>query len=134
MYALLADLVLALHVGVVLFVVGGLILVLLGNQVGWGWVNGLVFRLLHLTAIAVVVAESWLGFVCPLTTLENALRAAAGIKSIGPSFIEYWFQRILFYQAPPWVFNLGYTVFGAAVVWAWVKYPPSRASRAHIDS
>ena len=38
-----------------------------------------VVRLAHLAAIAVVVAESWLGLTCPLTTLESWLRARAGV-------------------------------------------------------
>ena len=130
MYALLADIVLALHLALVLFVVGGLVLVLLGNALGWLWVNGWSLRLLHLGAIVTVAAESWLGIACPLTVLENALRAKAGVSEFGPSFIEYWFQRVLFYEAPSWVFTLSYTAFGAAVVWAWVKYPPSKASRS----
>ena len=130
MYSLLADVVLAAHLALVLFVVGGLVLVLLGNALGWLWVNRWSFRLLHLGAIVIVVAESWLGIACPLTVLENALRAKAGFSAFGPSFIEYWFQRVLFYEAPSWVFTLSYTTFGAAVVWAWVKYPPSKASRS----
>jgi hypothetical protein len=130
MDALLADLVLALHVGIVAFVVGGLVLIVAGNRFGWAWVNGWQFRLLHLAAIAVVVAESWLGITCPLTTLENALRIRAGAGGMGPSFIGYWLQRVLYYDAPPWVFAVGYTLFGAAVVWAWVRYPPRRRGRA----
>ena len=57
-YQLLADAVLALHVAIVLFVVGGLVLVIAGNFRGWRWVNRLWFRLAHLGAIAVVVAEA----------------------------------------------------------------------------
>lgn len=134
MYAMLADAVLVLHLAVVVFVVGGLLLVVAGNRAGWRWVNAPVFRVLHLAAIAVVVAESWLGWVCPLTTLENALRARAGVETMGPGFIEYWFRRILFHEAPAWVFILAYTLFGAAVVGAWVKYPPARAPRAGRDA
>jgi len=45
-YALLANAVLVLHVAVVLFVVGGLVLVVAGNLLlGWAWVNALWFRL-----------------------------------------------------------------------------------------
>ena len=54
MYQILADAVLLLHLGVVLFVVGGLVLILLGNWLAWRWVNMLWFRLAHLGAIAFV--------------------------------------------------------------------------------
>ena len=74
----LADIVLVLHFAVVLFVVGGLVLILAGNLIGWRWVNSRWFRLLHLAAIAIVVAEAWLGITCPLTTLEIWLRAQSG--------------------------------------------------------
>ena len=69
-YQFLADAVLVLHFGIVVFVVGGLVLVVAGNALRWRWVNAFGFRLAHLAAIAVVVAQSWLGEVCPLTTLE----------------------------------------------------------------
>lgn len=55
-YALLADIVLTLHVAIVAFVVGGLVLVVVGNLRGWRWVNALWFRLAHLGAILFVVA------------------------------------------------------------------------------
>src|SRR5687767_3136330 len=108
-YQLLADAVLALHVGIVLFVVGGLVLVIAGNLRGWPWVNAGWFRLAHVLAIAVVVAQAWLGLVCPLTTLEMSLRAQAQTATYTGSFIEHWVQRILYYQAPGWVFTLVYS-------------------------
>jgi len=124
---LLADAVLILHFAIVLFVVGGLVLIIVGNFSGWRWVNALWFRLLHLAAIAIVVAESWLGITCPLTTLEMWLRAQSGAASAinySESFIGYWLQRLLFYSAPPWVFVLTYTVFGALVIAVWFRFPP----------
>jgi len=123
-FGLLADVVLVLHFAVVMFVVGGLVLVIAGNLLRWPWVNHLWFRLAHLAAIAVVVAESWLGITCPLTTLESWLRAQAGAAPLGESFIAHWLQRLLFYEAPTWVFALAYTLFGLLVVAAWWFYPP----------
>jgi hypothetical protein len=124
LYRALADTVLALHVGVVLFVIGGLVLILVGNALDWRWVNAWWLRLTHLAAIGVVVAESWLGIVCPLTTLEMWLRARAGAATYGGSFVEHWLQRLLYYDAPPWVFVLGYSLFGLLVVGTWWLYPP----------
>lgn len=126
-YALLADAVLVLHAGIVLFVVGGLLLVVLGNWRGWPWVNRPWFRLAHLAAITVVVAESWLGLTCPLTTLEWWLRARAGVAPYESSFIAYRLQTLLFYEAPGWVFALAYTVFGVLVAAAWWRFPPTWA-------
>jgi len=125
-YQFLADAVLALHVGVVLFVVGGLFAILAGNRWHWPWVNRLWFRLAHLAAIAIVVVQAWLGRLCPLTTLESWLRVQAGAAAYGQSFIEHWLQKILYYEAPPWVFTVAYTAFGALVLLAWWRYPPQR--------
>ena len=128
-YQLLADAVLTLHVAIVLFVVGGLIVILLGNWrrwKNWQWVNALWFRLAHLLAILFVVSESWLGIVCPLTTLEMWLRRQAGASGYTGSFIEHWLQRLLYYDAPGWVFTLAYSVFGLAVVATWWLFPPRR--------
>jgi polyferredoxin len=124
-YQLLADAVLILHFGVVIFVVGGLILVLIGNGVGWHWVNVWWFRLLHLVSIAFVVVQAWLGQWCPLTLLESWLRERAGVVAYNKSFIEHWLQQLIFYEAPFWVFTLVYTLFGLLVAWAWWKYPPA---------
>ena len=93
-YRMLADLVLATHFGIVVFVVGALPLIVVGNVRGWAFVNGWWFRLAHLAAIAVVAAQAWLGVVCPLTTLENWLRAEAGQATYDSSFIEHWLTRL----------------------------------------
>lgn len=122
----LADLVLVLHVGVVVFVVGGLLAVLAGNRLGWGWVNGWWFRVAHLVAIGFIVLQSWLGQLCPLTLLESWLRVQAGSSGYARSFIEDWLHRLLYYEAPFWVFVLAYTAFGALVLWAWWRYPARR--------
>ena len=128
-FRLLANAVLILHLAVVVFVIGGLILVVLGNRYGWGWVNRLWFRLAHLAAIAFVVAESWFGITCPLTILESWLRSRAGDVLSQQGFIEHWIEYLLFYDAPTWAFTLAYTVFGLAVAAAWWYFPPERQHR-----
>ena len=103
-YALLADAVLALHVALVLFVVGGFVLV--------------------------VVAEAWFGVVCPLTSLEMWLREQADGSTYAGGFIEHWLSRVLYYDAPPWVFTAVYSLFGVAVAATWWRFPPRRRWRA----
>jgi hypothetical protein len=131
-YQALADAVLLLHFAVVLFVVGGLASIVVGNRVGWRWVNAWGFRAAHLGAIAVVVAEAWLGATCPLTTLEVWLRSRAGEAAYSAGFIEHWLGRLLFYEAPAWVFVLGYSGFAVLVAAAWWAYPP-RSRRPGAD-
>lgn len=124
--ALAADLILILHAAFVVFVVGGLLLVYCGGWRGWSWVRRRTFRLLHLAAVALVVVQSWLGLVCPLTTWEMALRQRAGQPLYDGSFIAHWLQRLLYYEAPGWVFILVYTVFGALVLASWFLVRPRR--------
>ena len=129
----LADIVLSVHVLIVIFVVGGLVLVVAGNLRGWRWVNAPVFRIAHLFAIAFVVAETLLGIVCPLTALEVWLREQAGASTYSGSFIQHWLQRLLYYDAPPWVFISVYSVFLLAVVAAWWYFPPHFKRRNRSD-
>ena len=123
-YQLLADVVLTLHFAVVAFVVAGLAVIIIGNLRSWVWVNSLWFRLAHLGAIVIVIAQAWLGVTCPLTTLEMWLRTRAHATVYGESFIEHWVQRLLYYEGPPWLFALCYSFFGLLVVAAWVCFPP----------
>ena len=132
-YQLLADAVLLLHLGIVVFVIGGLALVIAGNMLNWPWVNSLWFRLAHAMAIGIVVAQAWLDEVCPLTTLESWLRVQAGSPSYSKSFVEHWVERLLFYEAPGWVFTLAYTVFGLLVVASWWYFPPRYNKHKHAD-
>jgi len=119
---LLADLVGLLHAAFVLFVVGGQGLVLFGWWRRWGWTRGRGFRLSHLAAITFVVIESWIGLACPLTLLEAGLRRTDG----GASFIGYWLDRLLYFQAPEWAFITVYSLFGGLVVLTFIFYRPKR--------
>jgi hypothetical protein len=100
-----------------------------GNRYGWRFVNAWWFRLAHLAAIGIVVAQAWFGIACPLTTLESWLRVRAGEAAYETSFIEHWLTRLLYYDAPAWVFTVAYTLFGLAVVAAWWRFPPGRDAR-----
>lgn len=106
------------------FIVGGLLLIVVGNLLSWSWVNLRWLRILHLAAIAFIVIETWIGVACPLTTLESWLREQTGGEAYPQGFIEYWLSALLFYEAPPWVFVSVYTVFGLLVVAAWQVFPP----------
>lgn len=121
---IVADAVLSLHVAFVVFVVLGLLLIVFGGIRDWGWIRNSWFRAIHLAGIAIVVAQAWFGIVCPLTTLEMRLREQAGQAHYEGSFIQHWLERLLFYNAPSWVFVLVYTVFGLLVLVAWLRFPP----------
>ena len=133
-YQALADAVLLLHLGVVVFIVFGLPVIFLGNLMKWAWVNHFWLRLAHLTAIMTVVIQAWLGQYCGLTVIESVLREQSGKATYQSSFIQHWVQRFLYFDVPLWVFGLAYTCFAALVVWAWLRYPPTRAKDKSRDS
>jgi hypothetical protein len=125
-YLLAADAVLLLHVLFVVFVVVGLLLILAGKRLSWSWVRNWWFRVLHLAAIGVVVLQSWLGAICPLTKLEMYLRGKAGEATYAGGFVSHWLEAILYYRAPAWVFAVVYTAFAIVVVLSWVWVRPHR--------
>jgi hypothetical protein len=133
-YQFLADAVLVFHFAIVLFVVAGPIVVVAGNWLRWHWVNQPWFRVAHLAATGVIVVQAWLGRLCPLTTLESWLRVKAGADAYAKSFIQHWIQRVLFYEAPSWVFTVAYTVFGILVLLTWWRFPPRRGPRIEVDA
>lgn len=128
MDVLFANLVLIAHVGFIVFVLGGQILIVSGALLRWSWIRNFRFRVLHLVAIGLVVLQSWCGIACPLTTLENFFRSRAGQAIYQQSFIADWLHRLIFFQASPWVFGLVYSVFGAVVLLTWWLAPPHRSN------
>lgn len=72
-----ADLVALVHALFSVFVVVGLVLEGVGLVFGWLWVRRPGFRIAHCSAVLFVAARAWVGLPCPLTSLEDHLRAGA---------------------------------------------------------
>ena len=85
-YRLLADVVVVLHLGFVLFVLGGGVLVWRWPRVAW----------LHLPAVVWGVGIEWVGAVCPLTPWENWLRRQSGVAVYHGDFVERYFLPVLY--------------------------------------
>lgn len=118
---LLADLVLIVHFLYVLFVVGSLPVIWLGRWLKLTFVSNYWFRYLHLAAILLVVVESLIGVVCPLTVWENTLRQ---VKT-DSSFIQRWLHQIMFYNVPESVLMMIYIVFAGLVAMTFKWVPPN---------
>lgn len=124
-YRLAADLVLLIHTSFIAFVIGALVVTLLGWWRKWGWVRNPWFRITHLLLIFYVVLESWLAMPCPLTLWEDSLRIRAGQDPYDSAgCIAHWLHRLIFFDADPWVFTTCYTVFGLLVAATLVFVPP----------
>jgi hypothetical protein len=85
-YALVADLVVALHLAFVLFAVAGGFLVWRYPRLAW----------LHLPALLWAVGIELSGGICPLTPLENRLRAMAGEDGYAGGFVEHYVLPVLY--------------------------------------
>jgi hypothetical protein len=125
-YALVADIVVAIHLGVVIFVVGGELTVLMGWVFHWQWVRNLAFRVTHLLLVVFVAVTSLFGALCPLTTFEYRLRVMAGQRTQSDmSFMARLVRTIIFYDAPAWAFTTAYVAFAVLVVVTMVYVRPS---------
>jgi hypothetical protein len=122
----LADLILVAHVGVVLFVVLGELLFLIGGMRHWAWVRHFGVRVTHLVLMVFIAVQALMGQLCPLTIWEQSLRAHAGANNYSGGFIEHGLSKLLYWQAPPWVFLAVYLGFAVLVVITWFVVPARR--------
>lgn len=133
-YRALADGILILHAGIIAFVLLGLVITLIGAACGWHWVRNFWFRVAHLATIGIVMLQAWLGLVCPFTTWESELRIAGGQDPYGAGgFIQYWLQRLIFFEAAPWVFTVAYTSFALLVAATFYFAPPRTPWRRKVE-
>ena len=131
-YRFLADSIVVVHLAYVAFVVGGMAAIVAGAALGWRWVRNFWFCAVHLLMIAVVVAESLCGVLCPLTDWEDRLRELAGEPNEPGSFIGRYIDSVLFVDAPSRVLALCYCVFALAVLLMLVVAPPRWPRKRHF--
>jgi hypothetical protein len=124
LYHFEADLVAAIHVAYIAFVVFGFIVIMLGVAMSWRWVGNVYFRTAHLAAILLVCFEALLGVPCPLTILEDRLRELGADTPYPASFVGNMLDRLIFYDFQPWLFTVVYLSFGALVLLSFVLAPP----------
>jgi len=82
----LADLIIFLHATFVVFVVLGGFAVRRWPKTAW----------LHLPALAWGALIEFSGWICPLTPLEQTLRARAGQHGYTGGFIDHYFLQVLY--------------------------------------
>ena len=88
LYPLLADAVLLLHLGFILFVAFGSFAVLRRPRLAW----------LHLPAVLWGIWIEYAGWICPLTPLENQLRRMGGEAGYGGDFIGHYLTAMIYPQ------------------------------------
>ena len=85
-YGLLADLVVVLHAAFVVFVVAGGFLAIRRPRLAW----------IHVPVAVWGAAIEFGGWVCPLTPLENDLRARAGEAGYSGGFVDHYLYPVLY--------------------------------------
>jgi len=85
-YSYLADFIVLLHVFFVLFVMLGGGLVLWKPYMAW----------YHIPAVLWGASIEFLGWICPLTPLENMLRARSGAAGYETGFVEHYILPVLY--------------------------------------
>jgi Protein of Unknown function (DUF2784) len=130
-YVWLADFVVAVHVAYVACVVFGLLLVLAGWALGWGWVHNRWFRGIHLAMILGVVARTTVLTDCPLTTWETVLRDWGGQVNLEGSRVGYVLHLVIHPGLPTWSYPVIYVLFAILVVATlWIVPVAWRSPRA----
>ena len=86
MSSVAADVVIVVHFAFVAFATLGGLLVMRWPRVAW----------VHLPAVGWATYVEWSGAICPLTPLENHLRAAAGLATYGGDFIDRYLMPVLY--------------------------------------
>ena len=86
LYRLLADAVLILHLAFILFVIAGGLLVL-----RWRWA-----AVVHLPVAVYGALIEFIGWVCPLTPLENHLRRRGGEEGYAGGFIDHYLVPLIY--------------------------------------
>ena len=108
-WRLLADAVVVFHLAFVAFAIAGGLLVLRWPRLA----------LAHLPALAWAAFVEFSGRLCPLTPLENALRAAGGQAGYAGGFVEHYLLPVLYPAALTrelqWLLGSGLVVFNLAV-------------------
>jgi hypothetical protein len=123
-YRIIADCIVLFHMTYVLIVVLGLPATWIGILLKHQWARNFWWRSVHLAMILIVVAETWAGITCPLTTWEWHLRQMADQQTYQGDFIANKVHDWLFYDFPTWVFTAAYSAFGVLVVASFIVAPP----------
>ena len=125
-YGFAADLVVAIHVAYVAYVVLGQLAIVIAAPMKWQWARNPWFRFTHLAAIGYVAYEAIFSIRCPLTIWEEKLRALAGQVPTGSeTFLGRLLHNLLFIEnQPESFFTALYLGMLLLVIQGVVMYPP----------
>ena len=139
-YEILADFLVAIHLGYMAYVGLGQLAIMIGWPLHWRWIRNPWFRVSHLLMILIVAVEAVCEYECPLTTWERDLRIHIGQIPANyyelpnwdvndASFTARLLRRVMFFDASwgPFLSACYYTFAG--IVLATVFLVPPRFRR-----
>jgi hypothetical protein len=125
-YGIAADLMVAIHLAIVGYVILGQLAIIVAAPMKWKWARNPWFRFTHLLVIGIVAYEALNNLRCPLTVWEEQLRTLGGQTFNGSeTFMGRILHDILFVENMPEIaFTIGYCGMALLVVQGLIMYPP----------
>jgi len=131
MDALLADVIVIIHLIVVIFMIGGVLGVLIGWPLGWRWIRNPWWRCAHIAIMGYIAFNAIRGELCFLTIWEADLRRDAGqIDADDLSFIGRVFRDMLYVEVPQKTLDVIYLVVAGLVLASVLLVRPEFRSRS----
>jgi hypothetical protein len=119
-----ANLIAVAHLAYFLFIVGGMVAIVLALRRDVSWVRNPWFRILHVAAIYVVLAEEVTGLPCPLNVLQWGARQAAIGSTQASAGVGGLLDYLLYHTVSPLALDVMYWSFGVMVVVLLWVIPP----------
>ena len=120
MNIIFSEIVLLFHFCIFLFMVLGFFLIPLGYYQKWEWVKNKYYRLIHLVLMGIIFIETILGFMCPLTVLENFLRNNIEINNKITQIIH----QIMYWDLPTYQFIILNLLSLFYLIFLWFFFKP----------
>ena len=122
MNIIFSEIVLLLHFSIFLFMIFSFILIPFGYFQKWEWVKNIYFRSIHLILMGFILIETILGFMCPLTILENFLRADQKVDNIFTEIIH----QIMYWDLTNYQFIILYFLSLSYIIFLWFYFRPNQ--------
>lgn len=137
LYKILADLVVVVHFGWIVFVLWGFVLTFCGSvsvylfhaeKDRWKrFFDRWIFRTIHLAGIVYVGILTLFGHLCPLTILENTLRGQYDPELTYPgSFVVHYIQRLVYPEANFLLFVIPTMIIAIFCILMFIIRPPAK--------
>jgi hypothetical protein len=125
---LTADALAVLHIGYFIFIVWGTVAILLPQRPAY--IRDIRFRLVHMLAVYIVLAEDYLHIPCILNVAQWTLRTAGGGPYEAATGVSGLLDGLLYRTIPGSVLNVMYVALGVALpILLWAVPATRRRSR-----